>query len=964
MRKYIALLTLALSAAFLGMAQQAPFYDDIQAFKAADKQLAPPKQAILFIGSSSFTKWKDVSDYFPGYTIINRGFGGSSLPDLIRYENDIIFPYQPRQIVIYCGENDFAASDTVSTATVVKRFQTLYGDIRKHYPKLSLVFISIKPSPSRRHLQPKMIAANQQISKLLAKDKNAAFVNVYPLMLEKDGSMMSKIFLADSLHMNADGYAIWEQALQPYLSPEPGAGQAGDAKMNSFITTLMQKMTLEEKIGQLNLVVGGEATTGSVVSADVTSKIRKGQVGGIFSVTTPARIRKAQELAVKESRLKIPLIFGLDIIHGYKTIFPIPLGLSATWDMHLIEKSARIAAREASADGLNWTFSPMVDIARDPRWGRIAEGSGKDPYLGSAIARAMVKGYQGSDLSATNTILACVKHFALYGAAEAGRDYNTVDMSHLRMYNEYFPPYKAAVDAGVATVMTSFNEIDGVPATANKWLISDVLRKQWGFGGMVVSDYTSVNEMMAHGLGDLKTVSALALKAGLDMDMVGEGFLTTLQQSLKEGKVSMAEIDRACRKVLEAKYRLGLFEDPYRYCDESRARAEIFTEANREQERITAAHSFVLLKNQGNLLPLAKKGTIALVGPLADSRENLVGTWAVSADYAHPPVSLRTALQEATAGAATIVYAKGANISSDKNFEARVSIFGKKFERDDRPEQVLIDEALQAAAKADIVVAALGETAEMTGEASSRSDITLPSSQVNLLKALVATGKPVAVVLFTGRPLAIPEVDKMAPAILNVWFPGSEGAPAIADVLFGAVNPSGKLTATWPQNVGQIPIYYNHKNTGRPLDGEWFQKFRSNYLDVSNEPLYPFGYGLSYTDFTYGDLQLSSQSLTGNQYLAASITVTNTGKLAGEEVVQLYIRDVVGSITRPVKELKGFRKISLQPGQSQVVKFMISTDDLKFYDNNGHPDWEPGAFQIFIGPNARDLKMKEITWVK
>ncbi|MBZ5857816.1 beta-glucosidase BglX [Flavihumibacter profundi] len=736
------------------------------------------------------------------------------------------------------------------------------------------------------------------------------------------------------------------------------------AKMKSFIDALMARMTTEEKIGQLNLVVGGEATTGSVVSMDVSSKIRKGQVGGIFSVTTPNRVRKAQEMAVNESRLKIPMLFGLDVIHGYKTIFPIPLGLSCSWDMQLIEQSARIAAQEASADGLNWTFSPMVDISRDPRWGRVAEGSGEDPYLGSAIAKAMVKGYQGDDLSAKNTIMACVKHYALYGAAEGGRDYNTVDMSRVRMYNEYFPPYKAAVDAGVATVMTSFNEIDGIPATANKWLITDVLRKQWGFRGMVVSDYTSVNEMTSHGLGDLKTVSALAIKAGLDMDMVGEGFLTTLQQSLKEGKVTMADINRACRMVLESKYKLGLFEDPYRYCDENRAKNELFTEANRKQERITAAHSFVLLKNQGPVLPLSRKGSIALVGPLADSRENLVGTWSVAADYANPPISLLTAIKQAVGSSANVLYAKGANLTRDADMEARVSIFGKKMERDNRPADVLIDEALKVAAGADVIVAALGEAAEMTGESSSRSDISLPSSQKDLLKALVNTGKPVVVVLFTGRPLVLPEEEKIATAILNVWFPGSEGANAIADVLFGDVNPSGKLTASFPRSVGQIPIYYSSKNTGRPLVGTGFEKFRSNYLDVPNDPLFPFGYGLSYTSFGYSEVKLSSANLKGNQKLEASVTVTNTGKYAGEEVVQLYIRDIVGTNTRPLKELKGFRKISLQPGEAKQVNFTVSTDDLRFYNNDLKYDWEPGAFRIFIGTNSRDTKSADVNWTK
>jgi beta-glucosidase len=741
-------------------------------------------------------------------------------------------------------------------------------------------------------------------------------------------------------------------------------GQTSDpAKMKTFIDALMKKMTVDEKIGQLNLVVGGEATTGSSVSQDVDNKIRNSNVGGIFSITTPARIRKTQEIAVNNTRLKIPLIFGMDIIHGYKTAFPIPLGLSCSWDLKLIEQSARIAAQEASADGLCWTFSPMVDISRDPRWGRIAESSGEDPYLGSAIAKAMVKGYQGTNLAANNTILACVKHFALYGAGEAGRDYNTVDMSRVRMYNEYLPPYKAAIDAGVGTVMTSFNEIDGIPASANKWLLTDLLRRQWGFKGMVVTDYTSVNEMIDHGLGDLKTVSALSLKAGVDMDMVGEGFLKTLKQSLSEGKVTMAEIDRACRNILEAKYKLGLFDDPYRYCDENR-KSEIFNEANRKQARLTAAKSYVLLKNQGDILPLQKKGTIAVVGPLANSRENILGTWAVTADYSNPPKSLRESLAEVAGSGVNIVYAKGANVSEDSALEARVSVFGKKMERDNRPAAELIDEALKAAAGADVIVAAMGETAEMTGESSSRSELTLPASQQALLDALMKTGKPVVMVLFTGRPLVLSKEDKQLPAILNVWFGGSEGGLAIADVLFGDINPSGKLTATFPRNVGQIPIYYSHKNTGRPLAGNEFQKFRSNYLDVSNEPLYPFGYGLSYTTFSYGEVSVSNKSPKGAQKLTATVTVTNTGKRAGDEVVQLYIRDVVGTNTRPLKELKGFTTISLKPGESKQVNFTISPDDLKFYNHELKYDWEPGAFTIFIGPNSRDLKSTDINWSK
>lgn len=744
------------------------------------------------------------------------------------------------------------------------------------------------------------------------------------------------------------------------ILPVLAHSQTAPQKMNQFVNGLMSKMTVQEKIGQLNLVVGGEATTGSVVSTGVEEKIKQGKVGGIFSVSSPQRIRRIQELAVQQSRLKIPIIFGMDVIHGYRTIFPIPLGIAASWDMERIEQSARIAAQEATADGLNWTFSPMVDISRDPRWGRISEGSGEDPFLGSAIARAMVKGYQGKNLAADNTLLACVKHFALYGAAEAGRDYHSVDMSRIKMFNDYLPPYKAAIDAGVGTVMSSFNDVDGIPASANKWLLTDLLRKQWGFTGMVVSDYTSVNEMIDHGLGDLRQVSALALKAGLDMDMVGEGFLTTLETSLKEGRVTMAEIDRACRLVLEAKYKLGLFDDPYRYCNEQRAATELFSTAHRKIARETAARSFVLLKNE-NILPLAKKGSIALVGPLADAKENMVGTWSVSADVSKA-TSLLAGLKEVAGSAVDIRYAKGANVTEDSALEARTSVFGKPWQRDTRHPDTLISEAVKLALQSDIVVAAMGELAEFTGESSSRTDLNLPNSQKRLLDALMATGKPVVMVLFTGRPLTIVEEDKKLPAILNVWFGGSEAGYAISDVLFGDVNPSGKLPVTFPRNVGQIPIYHSYKNTGRPLAGDEFQKFRSNYLDVSNTPLYPFGYGLSYTKFDYSPVTLSKSSLKGAEKLIARVTVTNSGKYAGEEVVQLYLRDIVASNTRPLKELKGFQKILLQPGESREISFEITTDLLKFYDHNLRYDWEPGEFTVFIGTNSRDTRSANFRW--
>lgn len=742
------------------------------------------------------------------------------------------------------------------------------------------------------------------------------------------------------------------------------AQETKDNQMKIFVDALLKKMTLEEKIGQLNLPGSGDIITGQAGSSDIAKKIEQGKVGGLFNIKSVAKIKEVQKLAVEKSRLKIPLIFGMDVIHGYETVFPIPLGLSCTWNMQAIERSAQIAAQEASADGICWTFSPMVDIARDPRWGRISEGNGEDAYLGSQIAKAMVKGYQGTDLTKNNTIMSCVKHYALYGAAEAGRDYNTVDMSRQRMYNEYMPPYKAAVDAGVGSVMTSFNEVDGVPASANKWLMTDVLRKQWGFKGFVVTDYTAINEMIDHGIGDLQAVSARALMAGVEMDMVGEGFLTTLPRSLKEGKVTLQRIDEACRKILEAKYKLGLFDDPYRYCDENRAKIEIFTAASRKEARTIAAESFVLLKNQGNLLPIKKTGTIALIGPMADNKENMPGTWSVAADFSKA-TSLFTGLKEVAGNSVKILHARGSNLDADSAFEERAGMFGKSLKRDSRPASVILQEALDIANQADVIIAALGESSEMSGESSSRSNIEIPALQKELLNALLKTGKPVVLVLFTGRPLALKWEQENVPAILNVWFGGSEAGYAIADVLFGDVNPSGKLTTTFPQNIGQVPIYYNHKNTGRPLpEGKWFQKFRSNYLDVSNDPLYPFGFGLSYTDFSYGDLKLSSNSLKGNQKLTASIVLSNTGNKTGKEVVQLYIRDIVGSTTRPVKELKGFQKIELKAGESKTISFTITPEDLKFYNYDLKYDWEPGEFEIMIGGNSRDVKSVKVNWTK
>ena len=738
------------------------------------------------------------------------------------------------------------------------------------------------------------------------------------------------------------------------------APQADKDKIDQFNDNLMGKMTLQEKIGQLNLPVSGEIVTGQAKSSDVAGKIRKGQVGGLFNVKGVENIREVQKIAVEQSRLKIPLLFGMDVIHGYETVFPIPLALSCSWDMEAIKESACIAAKESSADGICWTFSPMVDICRDPRWGRMAEGGGEDPYLGSEISAAMVKGYQGDDLTDKNTIMACVKHFALYGAPEAGRDYNTVDMSHLSMFNNYFPPYKAAIDAGVGSVMTSFNVVDGIPATGNKWLMTDVLRDRWGFDGFVVTDYTAISEMIAHGMGDLQQVSAMSLSAGTDMDMVADGFLTTLEKSLKEGKVTMAEIDKACRRILEAKYKLGLFDDPYKYCDASRVKKDIFTAENRTVARKIATETFVLLKNENNLLPLQRKGKIALVGPLANTKANMPGTWSVAA-ASDKYNSLYESMKQSLAGKAEVLYAKGSNLMYDAQREAEATMFGREM-RDPRSAQELLDEALNVASQADVIVAAVGESSEMSGESSSRTNLEMPDAQRDLLTALKKTGKPVVLVYFAGRSTVMTWEQENFPAILNVWFGGSEAADAICDVVFGDVSPSGKLTTTFPKNVGQIPLYYNHLNTGRPLEaGKWFSKFRSNYLDIDNDPLYPFGYGLSYTTFRYGDLQLSNNSMNERGKITASVTVTNTGNYDADEIVQMYIRDMVGSVARPVKELKGFERIHLKKGESRTVSFDITAKQLKFYNSALNWVCEPGEFEVMVGGNSRDVQTKKFS---
>ncbi|AZA84278.1 beta-glucosidase BglX [Chryseobacterium lactis] len=740
------------------------------------------------------------------------------------------------------------------------------------------------------------------------------------------------------------------------------------AKKKAFVDNLLSKMTLDEKIGQLNLPTSGDFTTGQAQSSNIGKKVEQGLVGGLFNIKGADKIKAVQKVAVEKSRLKIPMIFGMDVIHGYETTFPIPLGLAASWDMNLVQQSARVAAKEAASDGINWTFSPMVDISREPRWGRVSEGSGEDPYLGSEISKNMVYGYQGKDLANGTNILACVKHFALYGAGESGRDYNTVDMSHVRMFNEYFPPYKAAVDAGVASVMASFNEVDGVPATGNRWLQTEVLRNQWKFKGFVVTDYTGINEMVDHGMGDLQQVSALALKAGVDMDMVGEGFLTTLKKSLAEGKVTQAEIDTAAKRILEAKYDLGLFDNPYKHGDAKLAAKEVYNMENRNIARNVAAQSMVLMKNENQVLPLKKSGTVAVIGPLVNNSMNMAGTWSVATKHAIS-VNMMQSLQANYGKEVKFLSAKGANIDYDAKLEDIYAAHGKKTDRDNRSKEELLKEAVEVANKADVIVLAIGESAEMSGESSSRTEITIPQSQVDLLNELKKTGKPIAMVLFTGRPLALTNVKDTPDAILNAWFPGSEAGNAIADVLFGKVNPSGKLPMTFPRSLGQVPIYYNAKNTGRPLSQDkvekcTYERFRSNYMDECVTPLYAFGYGLSYTKFNYSDISVSNANPKGDQTIQASVTITNSGNYDGAEVVQLYIRDRVGSITRPVKELKGFQKIFLKKGESKKVTFDINPESLKFYNGDLKYDWESGEFDIMIGTSSDEVKLTKINWTR
>ncbi len=720
------------------------------------------------------------------------------------------------------------------------------------------------------------------------------------------------------------------------------------------VDELMSQMTLEEKLGQLNCLVAPRgAVTGEQQSTGVAEKVRSGAVGSLFGRHDRDELMAWQKMAVEESRLGIPLLFGADIIHGYRTTFPVPLALAATWNPESMERAARISTVEASSDGLTWLYNPMVDICRDPRWGRCVEGAGEDPYLASVYSETMVRGIQG-DLKADDEILACVKHFALYGASEAGRDYRETDMSPARMYNEYFPPYKAAVDAGVASIMSSFNDVNGIPATGNRWLMTEVLRNQWGFDGFVVSDYNAVGEMVRHGIGDRKTVSELALNAGVDSDMMTEGFVGELAASVKEGRVSMKAVDQACRRVLEAKEKLGLLDDPYKFlrCEQNR----IYTDEHRKAAREIAAESFVLLKNDGTL-PLSKGKKVALVGPLADAGAQYTGSWQGAAyDDCR---SLLAAMKEA---GCDFVFAKGSNMLEDAELE-QAACRNRKYVRDPRSESQMIREAVAAARQSDVVLAAVGEPAWMTGEASSRTSLDIPQPQKRLLEALVDTGRPVVLLLFSGRPMTLEWEDGKMAAILDVWYGGSEAADAILDAVYGRVNPSGKLTMTFPRNVGQIPLYYNMKNGGRPAKTDSYKRFSSCYMDSPNSPLYPFGYGLSYTTFEYSDFALSADAMQSDGSVTASVKVTNTGSRDAYETVQLYIHDVYSSMTRPVKELKAFRKVRVKAGETVEVSFEITPEMLSWYYvdpfETGAPQLalEPGDFEIMVGPDSSTLQI-------
>lgn len=717
------------------------------------------------------------------------------------------------------------------------------------------------------------------------------------------------------------------------------------AKDTLKIDALLARMTVEEKVGQLNFIVGETIITGPTFYTSTSEKfddmIRQGKITGLFNVHGASYTAKLQKIAVEQSRLGIPLLFGADIIHGFKTITPLPLGEASSWDLTLIEKSARMAAREATSAGINLNFAPMVDISREPRWGRISEGAGEDTYLGARIAEARVRGFQGNDLADPTTLAACLKHFAAYGDSEGGRDYNTVDMSERVLQEVYLPPFKAGIDAGAASIMPSFNELDGLPATGNKHLLTEILRTQWNYKGLVISDYGAVGEIISHGAAANGADAAkIAIEAGNDLDMMSSLYLSQIPSMIRDGKLDPKYLDAAVRRVLQLKFNLGLFDNPYLYSDVNREKRELRSSENLATARDVARRSIVLLKNENKLLPLKKNyKRIALIGPLADNKAEMNGSWAFFGESQHP-VSILEGIRAKVGHETVVTYHPGCNLYDDSTHQ--------------------FPEASSIAAKSDVVIMVVGESGVMNGEGASRSDIGLPGVQQELVEAVEKTGKPMIVVLLNGRPLTVEWIDEHIPAIVEAWTLGSEAGNALADVLFGDYNPSGKLPITFPRNVGQIPIYYNHKNTGRPYHGDYTEPksdrvYSSKYRDVMNTPLYPFGYGMSYTTFEYSDLQLNTEKLAKDGKLEVSVTVKNTGTVNGEEVIQLYIRDLVGSITRPVKELKGFQKLLIKAGESKKVIFFITEKDLAFYRADMSWGSEPGKFDVMVGGSSAQL---------
>jgi beta-glucosidase len=757
-------------------------------------------------------------------------------------------------------------------------------------------------------------------------------------------------------------YALFLMLLASVFSPLaiglPSGAEKSQAKtMNTFINKLIAQMTVYEKAGQLTQYTAEMSVTGSTIHANYRADIIKGQVGSVFNAYTPPFTRQLQEIAVNESRLKIPLLFGYDVIHGHKTIFPIPLGESSSWDLPRMELSAKIAAREAAADGIQWTFAPMVDITRDPRWGRVSEGAGEDTWLGSKIAEVRVKGFQGPDIGAVDHVLACVKHFAAYGAPIAGREYNSVDLSDRELFETYLPPYLAAVKADAATVMTSFNDIAGVPSTANAWLVTKLLRDQWKFKGFVVSDYTGIKELVPHGIAaDDKAAAFLAFNAGVDMDMQGGLFSAYVPELVKEGKIKMKQLDAAVRRILEVKYKLGLFSDPYRFSNNKMAEYVERAPENLAHARDIGKRSIVLLKNDNNALPLKRKGVVAVIGPYADDHRDLIGNWSGAGDFKQT-VTLLEGIKSSAGQQVQVLHARGANLLPAGAFLDTLNKNGGGIVNDPRSTDEMLREAVSTAQKADAVVLALGETQGMSGEAAARTRIRLPENQLALLKELhEKVHRPIILVLFNGRPLVLREENQMADALVEAWFLGSESGHAIADVLFGDYNPSAKLTMTFPYDEGQIPIYYSARNTGRPRDSDPTLKYTSKYIDAPNDPLFPFGFGLSYTKFSYSTPRVSPAKVHTGQKIKVKFTLQNTGTVEGEEVAQLYIRDMVASVTRPVKQLRGFTKVSLKPGESQELEFELNPEDLKFYNQAMKWVSEPGEFKVMVGGNSRDLQ--------